>query len=42
MYYKLQKTRLKINQLEKVHFMKENELKLIQNELFYFFFTLCV
>ena len=35
-----QETRQKITQLEKERFMKVNELKLTQVELFYFF-TLC-
>ena len=40
--FTLKKTRFKVIQLEKVRFIKVNELKLIQVELFPFFFTLCV
>ena len=36
------KTRLKITQLEKVHFINVCELKLNQVELFYFFHFMCV
>ena len=36
------KTKLKITQLEKVHFVKVNELKLIEVELFQFFHFMCV
>ena len=37
------KTKLKITQLEKVHFVKVNELKLTQVELFFnFFHFMCV
>ena len=32
--YTLKKTRLKVTQLEKVHFIKGNELKWVQVELF--------
>ena len=35
------KKRLKINQLQKVRFIKVNELKLIQVELFPFFHFMC-
>ena len=38
--YTLNKTRLKITQLEKMCFIKEYELKLIQAELFSFFLIL--
>ena len=38
----LKKTRLKITQLEKLHFIKVNELKLTQVELFSFFHFMCV
>ena len=40
--YTLKKTRLKITQFENVRFIKVNELKLTQIELFQFFFTLNV
>ena len=40
-FYALKKTRLKITQLEKVHFIKVNELKLNQVELFSFFHFVC-
>ena len=36
-----QKTKLKINQLKKVRFIKVRELKLIQVELFSFFNFMC-
>ena len=43
-YYKITslKSRLKITQHEKVHFIKVNELKLTQVELFWFFHFMCV
>ena len=37
-----EKTRVKINQLETVHFIKVNELKLTQVELFYFLHFTCI
>ena len=37
-----QKTSLKITQLEKVRFIKVNELEIIQVELFWFFPFMCV
>ena len=37
----LKKQRLKITELEKVRFIKVNELKLIQIELFSFFLLMC-
>ena len=41
--YTLKKTRLKITQFENVRFIKVNELKLTQIELFQFFFQfMCV
>ena len=41
--YTLEKQRLKKTQLEKALFIKENELKLTEVELFYFFFHfMCV
>ena len=39
--YTLKKTRLKITQLEKARFIKVNELKLTQVELFSFFHFMC-
>ena len=36
------KTRLKITQLEKAHFIRVNELKLTQLELFSFFHLICI
>ena len=40
--YMLKKQRLKVTQLEKVRFIKVNELKLTQVELFLFFHFICV
>ena len=39
--YTLKKQRIKITQLEKVRFIKVNELKLTQVELFYLFHFMC-
>ena len=36
------KTRFKITHLEKMHFIKVNELKLTEVEFFYFFHFMCI
>ena len=40
--YTLKNQRLKITQLEKARFIKMNELKSFEVELFYFFHFMCV
>ena len=40
--YTLKKQRLKITKLEKTRFIKVNELKLTEVELFSFFHVICV